>query len=75
MSECPPPPYLPGTYLGRVQQAVAALEQRAADLSQQLDQVLHGENLAAGMSADTIAVQLVQVEAAARLLRERAARA
>lgn len=68
VSEPTPPPYVAATPSARNRAALEVLESRYRDLDRQLDQLMLGESVDVGITADSVALQLVQVRAAHELL-------
>ena len=71
MSEPAPPRYAANTTDARNREALLLLQGRAAQLDRQLDQLLLGESVGVGITADALALQLAQVQAALQLLTDK----
>lgn len=72
MSEPTPPVYAAATPAARTRAAIDALAARAVELDQQIDRLIAGEHVGVGVTADYLALQLVQTRAALELLRAKA---
>jgi hypothetical protein len=67
--------YTVNTYAHRARAAADSLRLRAAEFSTQLDALLNDGSVGVGITADYLATQLANIEAAAALLDRRAANA